>query len=71
MATFFLFFSVQFGVLGLLQERREGTLPRLLAAPLAPWQVLVSKLLVSLVIGLVSMTFLALFSTVAARRRVG
>lgn len=63
MATFFLFFSVQFGVLGLLQERREGTLPRLLAAPLAPWQVLVSKLLVSLVIGLVSMTFLALFST--------
>ena len=33
MATFFLFFSVQFGVLGLLQERRQGTLPRLLAAP--------------------------------------
>lgn len=63
MATFFLFFSVQFGVLGLLQERRQGTLPRLLAAPIAPWQVLASKLLVSLVIGLVSMTFLALFST--------
>lgn len=63
MATFFLFFSVQFGVLGLLQERRQGTLPRLLAAPIAPWQVLLSKLLVSLVIGLVSMTFLAVFSS--------
>ncbi len=62
MATFFLFFAVQFGVLGLLQERREGTLPRLLVAPIAPWQVLVSKLLVSFVIGIASMTFLLLFS---------
>ena len=62
MATFFLFFAVQFGVLGLLQERREGTLPRLLVAPVAPWQVLVAKLLVSFVIGVASMTFLLLFS---------
>lgn len=62
MATFFLFFAVQFGVLGLLQERREGTLPRLLVAPIAPWQVLVAKLLVSFVIGVASMTFLLLFS---------
>jgi ABC-2 type transport system permease protein len=64
MATFFLFFSVQFGVLGLLQERRQGTLPRLLVAPVAPWVVLASKLAVSLVIGLVSMGFLAVFSSV-------
>ncbi len=63
MATFFLFFAVQFGVLGLLQERREGTLPRLLVAPIAPWQVLVAKLLVSFVIGVASMTFLLLFSS--------
>jgi ABC-2 type transport system permease protein len=63
MATFFLFFSVQFGVLGLLQERRQGTLPRLLVAPVPPWQVLTSKLLVSLVIGLAAMVTLALFST--------
>ena len=33
MATFFLFFTVQFGVLGLLEERRERTLSRILAAP--------------------------------------
>jgi linearmycin/streptolysin S transport system permease protein len=64
MATFFLFFAVQFGVLGLLQERREGTLPRLLVAPIAPWQVLLSKLLVSFVIGIASMGFLLLFSSV-------
>ncbi|MEZ5194132.1 MAG: hypothetical protein R2734_17725 [Nocardioides sp.] len=33
MATFFLFFTVQFGVLGLLEgEAREGTLARILAA---------------------------------------
>ncbi len=64
MATFFLFFTVQFGVLGLLEERRHGTLPRILAAPVPPWQVLVSKVLVSFALGLVSMTFLILFSTV-------
>ncbi|MFN8195757.1 MAG: ABC transporter permease [Nocardioidaceae bacterium] len=63
MATFFLFFTVQFGVLGLLEERREGTLPRILAAPVPPWQVLASKVLVSLALGLASMTFLILFST--------
>jgi ABC-2 type transport system permease protein len=63
MATFFLFFTVQFGVLGLLEERRVGTLPRILAAPVPPWQVVASKVLVSLAIGLASMTFLVLFAT--------
>jgi ABC-2 type transport system permease protein len=62
MATFFLFFTVQFGVLGLLEERRQGTLPRLLAAPVAPWQILTGKLLVSLTLGLASMTALIAFS---------
>lgn len=63
MATFFLFFTVQFGVLGLLEERRQGTLPRILAAPVARWQVVASKLLVSFALGLASMAFLLLFST--------
>jgi len=71
MATFFLFFSVQFGVLGLLQERREGTLPRLLAAPVAPWKVLAGKLLVSMVIGLASMIFLIAFSSVLLNAQWG
>ena len=57
MATFFLFFTVQFGLLGLLQERREGTLARLLAA-VTPRQVLLAKLLVSFVLGVVSIVVL-------------
>lgn len=63
MATFFLFFTVQFGVLGLLEERREGTLARILAAPVPAWQVLVSKVLVSFALGLVSMGFMVGFSS--------
>ncbi len=63
MATFFLFFTVQFGVLGLLEERRLGTLPRILAAPVPRWQVVISKVLVSFVLGLASMTALLLFAS--------
>ncbi|MEZ5094036.1 ABC transporter permease [Nocardioides sp.] len=63
MATFFLFFTVQFGVLGLLEERREKTLARILAAPVPPWQLLASKVLVSFVLGLVSMAFMVGFSS--------
>ena len=36
MAVFFLFFAVEFGVRGLLEEREEGTLARLLVAPISP-----------------------------------
>ncbi len=63
MATFFLFFTVQFGVLGLLEERREGTLARILAAPVPAWQVVLSKVFVSLALGLVSMAFMVGFSS--------
>lgn len=62
LATFFLFFTVQFGVLSLLYERRTGTLARLLAAPVAPWQVLAAKVGVSFVLGLASMTALIVCS---------
>ena len=54
MAIFFLFFTVQFGVLGYLEERRDGTLPRLLAAPVTRAQVLGAKSIVSLVVGIAS-----------------
>jgi ABC-2 type transport system permease protein len=65
MATFFLFFTVTFGVLGLLEERREGTLARILAAPVPAWQVVLSKVFVSLALGLVSMTFMIGYSSLA------
>lgn len=55
MAAFFLFFTVQFGVGSLLDERRDGTLMRLKAAPIPRWAVIAAKGLVSFVLGLVSM----------------
>ena len=60
MAVFFLFFTVQFGVLGYLEERRDGTLPRLLSAPIARWQVLGAKTLTSIIVGVVSVATLML-----------
>ena len=59
MAVFFLFFTVQLGVTSLLDERRDGTLARLLAAPVRRGSILVGKVLTSLLLGIVSMTVLA------------
>ncbi len=60
MAVFFLFFTVQFGITSLLDERRDGTLARMLAAPIHRKTVLAGKLITSLVLGFVSMAVLAL-----------
>jgi linearmycin/streptolysin S transport system permease protein len=64
MAVFFLFFTVQFGVTSLLQERGEGTLARLLAAPIGRRSILAGKLVTSFVLGLLSMTVLVVATTV-------
>jgi ABC-2 type transport system permease protein len=58
MAVFFLFFTVQFGVLGLLEEERDGTLPRLMAAPIGRTTVVSAKAILSFALGLISMTVL-------------
>jgi len=63
MAVFFLFFSIQFGVAGLLEERRLGTMPRLLAAPLRRRDLIVGKAIGSFVLGLVSMVVLVVATT--------
>jgi len=55
MAVFFLFFTVQFGVTSLLEERNDGTMARLLAAPISPSSILAAKLLTSFMLGLISM----------------
>jgi ABC-2 type transport system permease protein len=55
MAVFFLFFTVGFGVTGLLEERADGTLARLVAAPIARWSILAGKMLTSLIMGVISM----------------
>lgn len=59
----FLFIVVRAGVTDLLEERREGTLTRLLAAPVPRWAVPVAKAVTSVVLGTVSLTLLVLAST--------
>jgi ABC-2 type transport system permease protein len=63
MAVFFLFFTVQFGVSSLLEERFYGTLPRLLGAPINRWSIVGGKALTSFVLGMVSMIVLAIGTT--------
>jgi ABC-2 type transport system permease protein len=63
MAILFLFLTVQFGVLGLLEERQNGTMGRLLAAPIARRAIVVGKALTSFVLGVVSMAVLVVGTT--------
>jgi linearmycin/streptolysin S transport system permease protein len=64
MAVFFLFFTVQFGVTSLLEERNDGTLARLLAAPISRSSILGAKLLTSFLLGVISMAVLVVATTV-------
>jgi len=63
MAVFFLFFAVEFGVRGLLEEREGGTLSRLLVAPISPASVIGGKAVSSFVVGLVSTSLLVVATT--------
>ena len=64
MAVFFVFFTVGFGVAGLLEERANGTLARLVAAPITRSAILAGKMLTSLILGVVSMAVLVVATTV-------
>lgn len=57
-AVFFVFFTVQFGVASILEERKEATLGRLFAMPVSRGSVIAGKLLGALVLGLCSMAVL-------------
>jgi ABC-2 type transport system permease protein len=63
MAIFFLFFTAQFGVLSLLGERRQGTLPRLVAAPIPPWAIVAGKAIGSFILGVTAMAVIVVAST--------
>ncbi len=63
MAVFFLFFTVQFGVTSLLEERSDGTLARLVAAPISRASILGGKLLTSFLLGVISMAVLVAATT--------
>lgn len=57
-AVFFVFFTVQFGVASILEERKEATLGRLFAMPVSRGSVIAGKLLGAFVLGLCSMAVL-------------
>jgi ABC-2 type transport system permease protein len=63
MAVFFVFFTVEFGVRSLLEEREQGTLARLLVAPLEPAWVIAGKVAAGFLVGVVSMSALVLASS--------
>ncbi len=63
MAIFFLFFTVQFGVSSLLEERMLGTMPRLLAAPIQWWHIVAGKAIAAFILGIVAMGVLIVGST--------
>jgi ABC-2 type transport system permease protein len=58
MAIMFLFFASIFGPIGLLAERRTGTLARLLAAPISSGSIVLGAAITAFVLGIVSMTVL-------------
>ncbi len=63
MAVLFLFLSAQVGVVSLFEERRLGTLGRMLAGPVRPSNVLLGKTLGAFALGLVSMAVLVVATT--------
>jgi len=71
MAVFFLFFTVQFGVTSLLEERSDGTLARLLAAPVTRASILGGKLLTSFALGVISMAVLVVATSLLFGARWG
>ncbi len=63
MAVFFLFFTVQFGITSLLEERKHGTLARLLSTPISKTSILAGKAIGAFLVGLVSITVLMVATT--------
>ena len=57
-AGLFLFFTIGFGVIALLQEREQGTLERLRSMPMRPWLIVAAKALGSFLLGVVATTVL-------------
>lgn len=71
MAILFLFFAASSSVLSLFEERRLGTLARLLASPIRPTAILLGKTLGSFVTGSVALTVLVVATTLLLGARWG
>lgn len=62
LGIFFTFFIVGLSVTSMLEERSNGTLARLLAAPIRPAAIVAGKTLASIMLGIVAMVFLVFAS---------
>jgi len=71
MAILFVFLGAQFGVTSLLTEKRTRTLSRMVAAPIKPFSILAGKTLVSMVLGVVSMTVIVVGTALLLGARWG
>ncbi|MFF3444689.1 ABC transporter permease [Streptosporangium sp. NPDC002721] len=71
MAMFFLFFAVVFSITSIFDERRAGTLTRMLAAPVSRPAIVLGKLLSGILVGVVSMTILVVVTTLVLGARWG
>lgn len=71
MAAFFVFFVAMFSVQGLLTERGDGTMARMLAAPVPPPVILAGKLLGGVLTGVLAMAVLVGASTLLLGARWG
>ncbi|HJU51722.1 MAG TPA: ABC transporter permease [Acidimicrobiia bacterium] len=71
MAMFFLLFTAQTGLLSLLEERRDGTLQRILSTPTRPASVLAAKSIVSIVLGVFSLVVLIVAGIVLMNAKWG
>ncbi len=63
MAILFLFFSAQIGLVSLFEERRQGTLGRILAGPVRPSTILLGKTLGGFTLSVAAMTILVFATT--------
>ncbi|MGY6500806.1 MAG: ABC transporter permease [Acidimicrobiales bacterium] len=64
MSVFFVFFVAGLAVTGILQERQDGTLPRLLISPASRSSILLGKSLSAVLTGIVALFALLVASTV-------
>ncbi|MER6828018.1 ABC transporter permease [Streptosporangium sp. NPDC000563] len=71
MAMFFLFFAVVFSITSVFDERRAGTLTRMLAAPISRPAIVLGKLLSGVLVGIVSMAILVVVTTLVIGARWG
>ncbi len=71
MAIMFVFFATQYGAFAVLGERRDGTLARLLAAPIRPSSIILGGAVAGFALGVVAMAVLVAATTLITHANWG